>query len=231
MRERGIALLNSSAAQPATATALPEAIELSMKKTKTADAADGTADRLSQLTLPEVHARLSQPSFQLSAQSLLDDMGILEQWRSLQHPSNSVRGAMLKLGSRWDVKGKVQGRKRPPADVAKELEERMREHGIAVLNSSGAAVTLETLPLVVLSVVTNCTATWTDTIALTSCSPGLRSTLAGERAMTLNQGSLWVEMMGDANVEALQNKELDAYFDQLHASPQRCDSDLDSVAS
>ena len=95
----------------------------------------------------------------------------------------------------------------------------------------GHAVTLETLPLVVLSAVTNCTATWTDTIALTSCSPGLRSTLAGERAMTLNQGSLWVEMVGDANVEALQNEELDAYFDQLHASPQRCDSDLDSVAS
>ena len=36
---------------------------------------------------------------------------------------NEVRDAMLKLGKFWKVLGCVQGQKRPPAEVAKEVEE------------------------------------------------------------------------------------------------------------
>ena len=96
------------------------------------------ADILGKLTLLEVRARLSQQPLQESAQSLVNDIDILEQWRGREHPSNSVRDAMLKLGSQWHVRGKIQGRKRPPADVAKELAELLRKHGIAMLNSSVA---------------------------------------------------------------------------------------------
>ena len=73
-----------------------------------------------------------------SAQQLLEDIPILEEWQRVPHPSNKVRDAMLKLGQHWNVQGKMKGKKRPAADVAKDLEERMLERGKELLTGSVA---------------------------------------------------------------------------------------------
>ena len=52
-------------------------------------------------------------------------------------PSHEVRNAMMKLGSHWEVKRCNQGKKRPPAEVAQELDERMRKKARELLSSSG----------------------------------------------------------------------------------------------
>ena len=73
-----------------------------------------------------------------TAQMLLDDIPILQKWKCARKPSNAVRDAMLKLGSRWKVQGKEQGIKRKPAEVAKDLEARMQQNANALLTSSFA---------------------------------------------------------------------------------------------
>ena len=59
------------------------------------------------------------------AQELLEDIPKLLQWQQAPKLTHAVRNAMTKLCSRWDVKQWVQGKTRPPAEVAGELEERM----------------------------------------------------------------------------------------------------------
>ena len=46
----------------------------------------------------------------------------LQAWQSEARPSHKVRDAMTKLGSEWNVPQKTSGKKRAPADVAKDLE-------------------------------------------------------------------------------------------------------------
>ena len=56
---------------------------------------------------------------------------------------------MMKLGLRWEVKQKVQGKKREPAEVAQELDERMRKKARELLTSRGLKPPLvETSPSV-----------------------------------------------------------------------------------
>ena len=62
-----------------------------------------------------------------TAQMLLDDIPVLQRWNSAKKPSNEVRDAMLKLGSRWNVQRSEQGKKRAPAEVSKDLEARMHQ--------------------------------------------------------------------------------------------------------
>ena len=45
---------------------------------------------------------------------------------------------MLKLGTFWNVQRKVKGNKRPPREVAKELDERMLEKGKELLTANVA---------------------------------------------------------------------------------------------
>ena len=59
------------------------------------------------------------------AQELLEDVPKLRKWKEMSKPSHEVRDAMMKLGSRWEVKRYAQGKKRSPAEVAQELDERV----------------------------------------------------------------------------------------------------------
>ena len=61
-------------------------------------------------TLREMSSRLSSLPSQTSAQQLLEDIPILEEWQRAPHPSNKVRDAMLKLGQHWNVQGKRKER-------------------------------------------------------------------------------------------------------------------------
>ena len=62
------------------------------------------------------------------ARVLLQDMSVLRAWQqstAKRGASHAERDAMLKVGTRWSVQGKLGGKKRPAADVAQELENHM----------------------------------------------------------------------------------------------------------
>ena len=71
------------------------------------------------------------------AQKLLEDVPKLRKWKGMSKPSNEVRDAMMKLGSRWEVSQYIQRKKRPPAEVAQELDERMRRKARELLTNRG----------------------------------------------------------------------------------------------
>ena len=102
------------------------------------------AECVSSPTLREMSSRLHSLPSQTSAQQLLEDIPILEEWQRAPHPSNKVRDAMVKLGQHWNVQGKTKGKKRPAADVAKDLEERMLERGKELLAGSVAQPATQT---------------------------------------------------------------------------------------
>ena len=56
---------------------------------------------------------------------LLSGAATLRAWHSEVNPSNKLRDAMTKLGSDWNVPQKICGKKRAPADVAKDLEKEL----------------------------------------------------------------------------------------------------------
>ena len=103
-----------------------------------AERSAGAAQCVTSPTLGEICSRLSSMPSQTSAQQLLEDIPILEAWQRAPHPSNAVRDAMLKLGKHWNVQGKVKGKKRAPADVAQEIEQRMLRTGSELLTSGQA---------------------------------------------------------------------------------------------
>ena len=83
------------------------------------------------------------------AQKLLEDVPKLRKWKETSTPSHEVRDAMLKLGMRWEVKQMVQRKKRKPAEVAQELDERMRKKARELLTSRGLKpLPVETSPSV-----------------------------------------------------------------------------------
>ena len=62
------------------------------------------------------------------ARVLLQDMSVLRAWqqsKGKRGAPNAERDTMLKVGTRWSVQRKLGGKKRPAADVAQELENRM----------------------------------------------------------------------------------------------------------
>ena len=71
------------------------------------------------------------------AQKLLEDVPKLQKWKGMSKPSNEVRDAMMKLGSNWGVPQKTQQKKRPPATVAQELDERMLRKARELLTNRG----------------------------------------------------------------------------------------------
>ena len=123
----------SSAGKSAEDAVLAEASSAAMSSAAESAAA---AECVSSPTLREMSSRLNSLPSQTSAQQLLEDIPILEEWQRAPHPSNKVRDAMLKLGKHWNVQGEMKGRKRPAADVAKELEERMLERGKELLTGA-----------------------------------------------------------------------------------------------
>ena len=61
---------------------------------------------------------------------------ITANWKRARRLSHEEREAMLKFGACWEVQRKEQGKKRQPAEVAKDLEARMHENANALLTSS-----------------------------------------------------------------------------------------------
>ena len=55
---------------------------------------------------------------------LLQDMSVLQAWqqsKGKRGPSHAERDEMLKVGTRWSVRGKLGSKKRPAAGVAQDL--------------------------------------------------------------------------------------------------------------
>ena len=65
---------------------------------------------------------LSSRGNEIGVKKLLPDTAKLRAWQNAVRPTNNQRDAMMKLGSDWQVPQKVDGKKRKPADVAKDLE-------------------------------------------------------------------------------------------------------------
>ena len=99
----------SSAGKSAEDAVLTEASSAAMSSAAESSAA--AAECVGNPTLREMSARLSSLPSQASAQQLLEDIPILEEWQRAPHPSNKVRDAMLKLGQHWHVEGKKTGRR------------------------------------------------------------------------------------------------------------------------
>ena len=70
-----------------------------------------------------------------AAKTLLGDVRTLRQWQREKKPSHAVRDAMMKLGSTWEVPRKIKQKKRLPAEVARDLDERMRKKAREILGS------------------------------------------------------------------------------------------------
>ena len=90
------------------------------------------------LTLPDILSRLQGNSSQTDAQQLLQDIPVLQEWQRARNPGHKIRDAMLKLGTLWDVPRQVEGQKRPPAEVAQEIEDSMLKTATNILIGSVA---------------------------------------------------------------------------------------------
>ena len=136
-------LTEASSAGKSAEDAVPtEASSAAMNNAAESSAA--AAECVGSPTLREMSSRLSSLPSQASAQQLLEDIPILEEWQRAPHPSHKVRDAMAKLGQHWNVHVKTKGKKRPAADVAKDLEERMLERGKELLAGSVAQPATQT---------------------------------------------------------------------------------------
>ena len=90
------------------------------------------------LTLTDVAARLHESPRQKDAEGMLEDIAVLQQWKETNNPSNEVRDAMAKLGPRWKVRQKENGKKRPPGEVARDIEESLLDKAKVMLGTSVA---------------------------------------------------------------------------------------------
>ena len=137
MLKKAKKMLMDSVAQPATqsdsnpagASAAGSIVEVpasaeAVSELSAASAARPASESMT-LTLPDVLSMLERESLQADAQQLLQDGAVLQEWQRAGNPSHKLRDAMLKLGTLWDVPRQVAGKKRPPAEVAQELEENM----------------------------------------------------------------------------------------------------------
>ena len=86
--------------------------------------------------MPGVLSMLAGESLQADAQQLLQDIPVLQEWQRARNPGHKIRDAMLKLGTLWDVPRQVEGKKRPPAEVAQEIEENMLKKAKKILIGS-----------------------------------------------------------------------------------------------
>ena len=89
-------------------------------------------------TLADVLLMMTGEALPADARQLLADIPVLQEWQRARNPGHKIRDAMLKLGMRWGVPGKVKGKKRPPAEVAQEIEENMLKKAKKILIGSVA---------------------------------------------------------------------------------------------
>ena len=64
----------------------------------------------------------AQRSEETRVKKLLSDVATLRAWQTEEHASHKIRDAMTKLGSEWNVPQKAAGKKRPPSEIAADLE-------------------------------------------------------------------------------------------------------------
>ena len=95
-----------------------------------------SASESTTLTLPDVLSKLRGESSHADAEQLLQDIPVLQEWQCATRPSHKVRDAMMKLGTRWNVPQKTEGKKRSPSEVAKDMEESMLKKAKLVLTSN-----------------------------------------------------------------------------------------------
>ena len=74
-------------------------------------------------------------------EQLLNDVPTLRQWQQAAKPTQKVRDAMMKLGSTYQVSRYIARKKRPPLEVARDLDERMRKKAREVLGSVAKSAT------------------------------------------------------------------------------------------
>ena len=65
---------------------------------------------------------------------MLEDIAVLQQWKETNNPSHEVRDAMAKLAPRWKVPQKENGKKRPPGEVARDIEESLLDKAKVMFN-------------------------------------------------------------------------------------------------
>ena len=120
-------VMPEGSASSSTAKSAPSQLQLS-----------ALASESETLTLHEVERKLSEDAMQEGAEELLQHARILQRWKRCKKASHKVRDEMLKLGSHWNVARKVNRKKRPVTEVAKDLEGAILKKARRMLQSSVA---------------------------------------------------------------------------------------------
>ena len=107
----------SSAGKSAEDAVLAEASSAAMSSAAESSAA--AAECVGSPTLREMSSRLSSLPSQASAQQLLEDIPILEEWQRAPHPSNKVRDAEISIYGMpdFDSEGGLVCESGPPGKI------------------------------------------------------------------------------------------------------------------
>ena len=134
-------LLAASASKYCCVRGSPSDASMSSAAKPAGDELEPSAPALESMTptLPDVLSVLKRKSLQADAQQLIQDIPVLQEWQRARNPGHKIRDAMLKLGTLWDVPRQVEGKKRPPAEVAQEIEENMLKKAKKILSGGAAA--------------------------------------------------------------------------------------------
>ena len=111
--------------------------------------------RSGSLELKRVRYLLQGLASEARVHSLVANIDVLLKWQEVPKPSNSIRDDMLKLGSEESVARQVQGKKRQPADVASDLEEKLVHKSWTLLGHSVAKPVLVECTTVLQTVLQN----------------------------------------------------------------------------
>ena len=76
----------------------------------------------SHMTISSLAHIFAQRSEETQVKKLLSDVATLRAWQTEEHASHKIRDAMTKLGSEWNVPQKAARKKRPPSEIAADLE-------------------------------------------------------------------------------------------------------------
>ena len=90
------------------------------------------------LSLNEIEEKFEHRRGERSVDKLLRSVGVVRRYKQEAREtrvSNAARDQMTKLGSEWYVRQKKQGTKRPPAVIAREIEENIRDYAGRLLNN------------------------------------------------------------------------------------------------
>ena len=91
------------------------------------------------LSLNEIEEKFAHRRGERSVDKLLRSVGLLRRYQqeALEtRPSNAARDQMTKLGPEWYVRQKKQGTKRPPREIAREIEENIRDYAGRLLTNA-----------------------------------------------------------------------------------------------